>query len=56
MLQSLTDEDWNTIVGEGERQGPLGDWIGGALSGDLGPGTHATEHAEQIQSWRAERG
>lgn len=55
-LRSLTDEDWNTIVGDGESQDPLGDWIGGALNGDLGPGTHATEHAVQIRSWRAERG
>jgi hypothetical protein len=54
-VQSLTDEEWHTIVGEGERRRPLGDWIGGALGGDLGPGTHASEHAEQIRAWRAGR-
>jgi hypothetical protein len=55
MLASLTDEDWNAIAGEGQDQGPLGEWIGGALNGDQGPGTHAGEHAEQILAWRAAR-
>ena len=55
MLRSLTDEDWDTPVGEGERRGPLAAWIGGALGGDDGPGTHAVEHAQHIHAWRRAR-
>jgi len=37
------------------REAPLGEWIGGALGGDDGPGTHAAEHAQHIMAWRAGR-
>ncbi len=53
MLESITDDEWATVVGEGERRGPLGDWVGGALGGPTGPGSHATEHAQHIRDWRA---
>jgi hypothetical protein len=53
-LESLTDDEWITIVGEDQLRGPLGDWIGGDLGG-AGPGTHAAEHAQHIRAWRDAR-
>ena len=54
MLDSITDDEWDKVVGEGERAAPLRDWVGNALGGD-GPGTHAAEHAQQIRAWREPR-
>ena len=54
-LAAVTDDEWSAVVGEGDQQGPLGDWIGGPLAGSTGPGTHAAEHAEHIRAWRAAR-
>ena len=54
LLESITDDEWATVVGEGVEQEPLGDWVGGALAGD-GPGTHAAEHARHIRAWRDAR-
>ncbi len=55
MLESMTDDEWQVVVGEGDRQSPLGDWVGGALGGAAGPGTHAADHAEHIRVWRLAR-
>jgi uncharacterized protein (TIGR03083 family) len=54
-LESLGEDEWSTPVGEGEREGPLGEWVGGALGGPTGPGTHAAEHARHIHEWRGAR-
>lgn len=56
LLVGINDDEWATPVTLFERERPLGEWVGGALNGDGGPGTHAAEHAEQIQAWRAARG
>lgn len=55
VLAQLTDDEWSRPVVIRDRERPGGAWIGGALSGDDGPGTHAAEHARQIQAWRAAR-
>jgi hypothetical protein len=55
VLATITAEEWASRVTIRDRERPLGDWIGGALSGDAGPGTHAAEHATQIRAWRAAR-
>jgi hypothetical protein len=55
LLGAITDEEWGLMVTIGERERTLGEWVGGALSGESGPGTHAAEHAAQIQAWRVER-
>lgn len=55
LLAAITDEEWAAPLTIGERERPLGAWIGGALGGDEGPGTHAAEHAVQIRAWRAAR-
>lgn len=55
LLAGITDEEWGTVVTINERERPLGEWVGGALSGDGGPGTHAAEHAAAIRAWRAAR-
>jgi hypothetical protein len=55
MLATITDEEWASRVTIRDRERPLGEWVGGALSGDDGPGTHAAEHAAQIRAWRAAR-
>jgi L-amino acid N-acyltransferase YncA len=55
MLESMTDEEWTTVHGEGERAAPLSTWVGRALAGDE-LGTHAAEHAQQIRAWRDQRG
>jgi len=52
-LAGITDEDWAGQITMRGREQPLGAWIGGALNGDDGPGTHAAEHARQIAAWRA---
>jgi hypothetical protein len=58
-LQALGDDDWAAMVGAGSPEGtprrPLGEWIGGALGGPLGQGTHAAEHAHHIRVWREAR-
>ena len=52
LLAAITDEEWATVITVRERECSLGDWIGGALNGEDGPGTHSSEHAGQIQAWR----
>ncbi len=54
-LQSMADDEWHAVTGEGERRQTLGDWVGGALGGAAGPGTHAADHAQHIQAWRGTR-
>lgn len=56
LLAGINDDEWVAPVTLFGRERPLGEWIGGALSGAEGPGTHAAEHAEEIQAWRAARG
>jgi hypothetical protein len=56
LLAGLTDEEWEQPETIDERQRTLGEWVGGALNGDEGPGTHAAEHAGEIEAWRARRG
>jgi len=55
LLAGMTDEEWDMQMTMRERERPVGAWIGGALSGDDGPGTHAAEHARQVVAWRASR-
>ncbi len=55
LLDSISDDEWTQPATINGRERPLGEWIGGALSGDGGPGTHAAEHAAQIRAWRAAR-
>lgn len=52
LLAGITDEEWELRITMRGRERPLGVWIGGALSGPEGPGTHATEHAQHIRVWR----
>ncbi len=54
-LAGITDEEWETVmtINDPER---LADWVGGALNGADGPGTHAAEHAAAIRAWRAAHG
>lgn len=54
-LHALTDDDWIAVAGAGNRQAPLGDWVGNALSSST-QGNHAAEHAQHIREWRAARG
>jgi hypothetical protein len=54
-LVAVSDEQWTRVYGEGERAAPLGDWVGGALGGKAGQGTHAAEHADHIRAWRERR-
>jgi len=54
-LESVTDDEWSATLARGEEQAPLSDWVGGALGGPQGHGTHADEHAEHIRVWRARR-
>ena len=54
-IEAITDEEWALMVTIRERERTLGEWVGGALGGEEGPGTHAAEHAEQIRAWRAAR-
>ncbi len=54
LIASITDDEWATPVTIREHEQTIGAWICGALNGD-GPGTHAAEHARQIQNWRASR-
>ncbi|HZS92734.1 MAG TPA: DinB family protein [Chloroflexota bacterium] len=53
LLADLTDEEWEEQVTINGRQRRLGEWAGDELGGDDGPGTHAAEHAAEIESWRA---
>lgn len=53
MLETITADEWAFGVTIGNRERPLGEWVGGALNGAEGPGTHAAEHAAQIRAWRA---
>ena len=46
---------WASIAGAGDRQAPLGEWVGNALGGST-QGNHAAEHAQHILAWRATRG
>jgi hypothetical protein len=55
LLDGVTDEEWVALMTLNGEQRPLGEWVGGALSGDEGPGTHAAEHAAQIHAWREAR-
>ncbi len=55
LLVGMTDEKWDMQMTMRGRERPLGAWVGGALSGDDGPGTHAAEHARQIVAWRSKR-
>ncbi len=55
LIAGITDEEWATVVTINERERPLGEWVGGATSGDDGPGTHAAEHAAAIRAWRSAR-
>ncbi|MDB5074675.1 MAG: hypothetical protein JWO42_854 [Chloroflexi bacterium] len=54
-LTSITDAEWATVITIEERVRTRGEWIGGALGGDEGPGTHAAEHAMEIRAWRDAR-
>lgn len=54
-LASITDLEWARVITIDGRQRSAGEWLGGALGGDEGPGTHAAEHASEIQAWRAAR-
>jgi hypothetical protein len=56
LLAGLTDEEWEEQVTINAQHQRLGDWVGGELGGAEGPGTHATEHAVEIEAWRARRG
>jgi hypothetical protein len=56
LLAGLTDEEWEEQVTINAQQQRLGEWVGGELGGDEGPGTHAAEHAVEIEAWRARRG
>jgi hypothetical protein len=53
LLAGLGDEEWEQQVTINARQQTLGEWVGGELGGDDGPGTHGAEHAAEIESWRA---
>ncbi len=55
LLAGITDEEWGGQITMRGRELRLGAWIGGALGGDDGPGTHAAEHAQHIMAWRAGR-
>lgn len=55
-LMTVTGAEWATVYGEAERAASLGDWVGNALGGSAGQGTHATEHADHIRAWRERRG
>ena len=55
LIAGVTDEEWATVVTITDRERPLGEWVGGATSGDDGPGTHAAEHAAAIRTWRSAR-
>jgi len=55
LLDGVTDEEWAGLVTVNAQQSPLGEWVGGELGGDEGPGTHAAEHAAEIEAWRAAR-
>jgi len=55
LLVGITNEEWGVPITMRGREAPLGEWIGGALGGDDGPGTHAAEHAQHIMAWRAGR-
>jgi len=54
-LDAVTDTEWTMSVSSGETRHTLGERVGDALDGDMGPGTHAVEHAGAIHAWRAER-
>jgi hypothetical protein len=56
LLAGLTDEEWDEPVTINAQQQRLGEWIGGELGGDDGPGTHGAEHAVAIRAWRVRRG
>lgn len=53
LLAGISAEEWAAPVTLNVRERPLGEWVGGALSGPAGPGTHAAEHAAEISAWRA---
>lgn len=55
LLAGISAEEWAAPIALNGRERPLGEWVGGALSGPAGPGTHAAEHAAQISAWRAAR-
>lgn len=55
-LASIADAEWAAVITIDGRQRTAAEWIGGALGGDEGPGTHAAEHAEEIRAWRDARG
>jgi hypothetical protein len=55
LLAGLTDEEWDEQVTINAQQQRLGEWIGGELGGEEGPGTHAAEHAVAIRAWRVRR-
>jgi DinB family protein len=54
-LASIGDAEWATVITVDGRRRPAGEWIGGTLSGDEGPGSHAAEHAAEIRAWRDAR-
>jgi hypothetical protein len=55
-LTSITENEWATVITIDDRQQTAGEWLGSALGGDEGPGTHAAEHATEIRAWRDARG